>query len=355
MDNLKPNTGTPSNKPTAGSDLIVGESSAIQAVFELLDRVADTPATVLITGESGTGKELVAREAHRRSVRADKAFVAVNCTAIPANLLEAELFGYEKGAFTDAKIRKKGLLELAEGGTLFLDEIGLMQGDLQSKILSVLESLTFRRVGGLDDLHADVRIIAATNEDLEEAVSSGRFRQDLFYRLNVVPIQLPPLRDRQQDILLISNHFLGIYSERYRKSSLKFSKDAERWLRNYPWPGNVRELRNAMERAVLLCQSSMIGAEDLAIGKDERALRSEETSTAIKIDGLGEISIQLPAWGIALDDVESRLIDAALEQTAGNVSQAAQLLHISRDTLRYRIRKHRLDIRSYPRGHANQI
>ena len=345
---------TPPGTRTSEPNQIVGQSPAIQAVFDLIDRVADTPATVLITGESGTGKELVAREVHRRGRRVDQAFVAVNCTAIPSNLLEAELFGYEKGAFTDAKIRKKGLFELADGGTVFLDEIGLMPLDLQAKILTVLETRTFRRVGGLEAIQADIRFVAATNEDLEEAVAAGRFRQDLYYRLNVVPVHLPPLRERGQDILHIARHFLAIYSQRYQKGPSYFSPGAERWLLNYPWPGNAREVRNVIERAVLLSPGTLIRSEDLAIGKEEKDLATEERPPAVEIDGLGEVRIALPPWGIALEDVERRLIEEALKQAGGNITRAAQLLHMSRDTLRYRIKKHRLDRQLNPKGTEQQ-
>ncbi len=339
----------PSPDTHSEPDRIVGKSQAIRAVFELIDRVADTPATILITGESGTGKEIVAHEIHRRGEHASQPFVVINCTAIPPNLLEAELFGYEKGAFTDAKIRKKGLLELTEGGTVFLDEIGLMPLDLQAKILSVLETRTFRRVGGMEDIQAEIRFVAATNENLQEAVAEGRFRQDLYYRLNVVPILLPPLREREKDILLIAGHFLAIYNQRYKKEALRFSQGAERWMLNYPWPGNVRELRNLIERAVLLSPTDLIRAEDLAIGEEEKDLLLQERSPAVEITGLGEIRIALPPWGIALEDVERRLIEEALDQAGGNITRTAQLLHMSRDTLRYRIKKHRLDTRAYPK------
>ena len=321
----------------------------MRAVFDLIDRVADTPATVLITGESGTGKELVAQEIHRRGGRAPRAFVVVNCTAIPANLLEAELFGYEKGAFTDAKIRKRGLLELADGGTVFLDEIGLMPLELQTKLLGVLETRSFRRVGGMEDIRVDVRFVAATNEDLEKSVSTGRFRKDLYYRLNVVPVHLPPLRDRGEDTLNIARHFLGIYSQRYVKGHCRLSQGAERWLLNYPWPGNARELRNVIERAVLLSSGDLLQAEDLAIGKSEKDLALQEDSPALEVTGLGEIRIAIPTWGIALEDVERKLIEEALTKAEGNVTRAAQLLHLSRDTLRYRIEKHGIDPQSHRR------
>lgn len=332
-----------SNQHQTASDHIVGASVIMKQVFNLIDRIAPATATVLITGESGTGKELIARELHHRSKRATEAFVPINCAAIPANLLEAELFGYEKGAFTDAKISKKGLFEIAHGGTMFLDEIGLMPLEIQSKLLTVLESHTFRHLGGTHDIHSDLRIVAATNENLSEAVQNGQFRQDLYYRLNVVPLDLPPLRQRGEDILMIAHHFLMIYGARYDKSDLKLSKGAEHWLKNYTWPGNVRELRNIIERSALLSQGNLIQLDDLTIGKEEHDFQVSERPPALKIDPLGDISISLPPWGIALEDVERRLIKAALEQTNGKVSAAAQLLHISRDTLRYRIKKYKLE------------
>ena len=334
---------TSTDASAASQDQIVGQSAALQAVFDLIDRVADTPATVLITGESGTGKELVAREIHRRGSRAQQAFMAVNCTAIPANLLEAELFGYEKGAFTDAKIQKRGLFEMAHEGSVFLDEIGLMPPDLQAKLLTVLETRTFRRVGGMQDIHADMRFMAATNENLEEAVSAGQFREDLYYRLNVFPIRLPPLRERDDDVIEIARHFLVLYGNRYQQESCYFSQGAEHWLRNHDWPGNARELRNVIERAVLLCRGNQIQVADLAMGEAERDLQAQERPPAVETTGLGDIRIALPPWGIALEDVERKLIEEALKVARGNVSRAAQLLHISRDTLRYRIKKYRLD------------
>lgn len=219
--------------------------------------------------------------------------------------------------------------------------------DLQAKILTVLDSHAFRRVGSTEELTADIRIVAATNEDLEAAVAENRFRQDLYYRLNVVPVELPPLRDRDGDVLLIARYFLENYTQRYERSHLRLSRSAERWLLNYPWPGNVRELRNVIERAVLLTSGDLIQAEDLAIGKEEGDFR-QQNAPSLEIDSLGDIRISLPPWGIALEDVERRLIQESLNQSEGNVSRAAQLLHISRDTLRYRIQKFGLNVRDYP-------
>ena len=224
----------PSDMNAPEADRLLGESPAIQSVIELVTRVADSSATVLITGESGTGKEVVARDLHRLGGSGSQAFVAVNCAAIPSNLLESELFGYEKGAFTDATITKKGLFEVAEGGTVFLDEIGLMPVDLQSKLLGVLDRRSFRRLGGTRDIRVDVRFVVATNEDLKAAVTDGRFREDLYFRLNVVPLPVPPLRERGNDILLFARHFLDIYARRYREKAPRFSRGSERWLLGYP-------------------------------------------------------------------------------------------------------------------------
>ena len=338
----------PSDSNAPEADRLLGQSPAIQAVIDLVDRIADSTATVLITGESGTGKEVVARELHRLGRRGCQPFVAVNCAAIPGNLLESELFGYEKGAFTDASITKKGLFEVAEGGTVFLDEIGLMPFDLQSKLLSVLDRRSFRRLGGTRDIQVDVRFIVATNEDLAAAVADGRFREDLYFRLNVVPLPVPPLRERGDDILLFARHFLDIFARRYKEKAPRFSRGAERWLEGYPWPGNVRELRNVVERAVLLAPGEMIRVEDLIIGREEQGLLVREKAPVVEVTGLGEIRIALPPWGIALEDVERRLIEAALDAAEGKVTRAAQLLHVTRDTLRYRLGKHGLQDKASP-------
>jgi transcriptional regulator with PAS, ATPase and Fis domain len=328
--------------PGSRPDRIVGNSPATLRVFELIDRVAVSSATVMLTGESGTGKELVAREIHARSDRPEHAFLSISCTAIPAPLLEAELFGYERGAFTDAKIRKKGLMETADGGTVLLDEVGLMPTDLQAKFLRVLETQTFRRLGSTADIRVDVRFVAATNEDLGRAVSEGRFREDLFYRLNVFPIALPPLRARGDDALLIGDHFLELYAGRYGKDGLRFSDEARSWLMRHSWPGNVRELRNVVERSVLLSTGDVILAEDLAISQAEGHRLPEQRPPAVQVTELGEIRITMPPWGIAMEDVERKMIEAALARARGNVSRAAELLRLSRDTLRYRMKKHHL-------------
>ncbi len=322
---------------------IIGKSPAIQHVFEMIRRIARTSSTVLITGESGTGKDLVGWAIHLNSDRAEQPFLSVNCASIPANLLEAELFGYEKGAFTDAKAQKRGLIEVAEGGTLLLDEIGLMPLDLQAKLLTVLETHRFRRVGGTEEISAKSRFTAATNGNLETAVKLREFREDLYYRLNVIPIHLPPLRERGEDTLLLARHFLDEYSRRHGMPLRALSVEAESLLRSYPWPGNVRELKNVIERAVLLTDGATISAPDLAI---DRRARSEQTGNAAVIEG-GEgntIQVTIPPWGLPLEEVEKQVIEKALGYTRGNVSRAARLLHVTRYTLRYRMQKYGIEI-----------
>jgi len=307
---------------------IIGECTAMLQVKELIARVALSPAsTVLLTGESGTGKDLCARALHATSDRADEAFVAISCAAIPAALLESELFGHERGAFTDAKSRRDGLFQQADRGTLFLDEIGEMAPELQAKLLRFLEDKTFRRVGGSVEMSADVRVIAATNVDLREAVAAGRFREDLYYRLAVVTVRLPPLRERAADIDLLAAHLVDTYNRKFRKHITAISEDAKRVLRAHPWPGNVRELRNAIERAVLLARRQILDVEDFAV--------------------LGETAIdpavvRLPAGGVDIREVERSLIEQALQRTGGNQTRAAALLHMNRDQIRYRMRQYGL-------------
>ena len=322
-----------------GLDEIVGDSAAIHHLFEMVRRISRTSATVLITGESGTGKELVARAIHLNSERSKRPFLSINCASIPANLLESEMFGYEKGAFTDAKIQKRGLIEVAGWGTLFLDEIGLMSLDLQSKILTVLETLRFRRLGGIEERSANVRFIAATNKDLEKAIKTGEFREDLYYRLNVIPIQLPPLRERRDDILLLAGHFLDQYSRLHNMNHRELSPEAKALLMTYPWSGNVRELKNVLERAVLLSDGPTIDAADLFIYRSPH-LAEPIKQASIEVPETGLINISFPPWGLPLEDLERKVIEEALTHTCGNVSGAARLLHLSRDTLRYRMHKH---------------
>ena len=315
-------------------DQIIGESPAMHEMLALAHKVAESEvSSVLLQGESGTGKDLVAKAIHYHSDRAGNPFVAINCAAIPGTLIESELFGYEKGAFTDAKARKEGLFEQAEGGTLFLDEIGELELSLQAKLLRVFEEGSFRRVGGLKDLPLDVRVIAASNRDLKTEGEAGRFRSDLFYRLSVIQIDIPPLRDRGDDIRVLAEHYLSNFRSRLRKKIDGIDPEALAIFRNYQWPGNVRELRNVIERAMILEDGDEITARYLPRGlaTDSRT----GTSTVTSATNL----IRLPAEGVSLEDVEMSLVRQALERSAGNQTKAAELLHISRDQLRYRMKK----------------
>jgi len=272
---------------------------------------------------------VIARAIHYESARAAAAFMNITCTALPDTLLESELFGHERGAFTDAKNQKKGLFELADGGTLFLDEIGDMSPGLQAKLLRVLEEKKFRRVGGTADVKIDVRVIAATNRDLEKAIRDRTFREDLFYRLNIIPIDLPPLRDRPEDIPSLVDYFLAHFSREFKKTFTSVTGGAMARLKAHPWPGNVRELRNALERACLLSGAEVIEEGDLLLGRP--APPAEGTNLLV-----------LPAGGIVLEDLEKNLVVQALERSGGNQTRAAALLGISRDQLRYRMEKHNL-------------
>lgn len=308
-----------------GFDHIVGTSPPMQQAKALMSKIARSPAsTVLVTGESGTGKDLAAKAIHYNSERRDGPFVNITCSALPDTLLESELFGHEKGAFTDARTQKKGLFEQGSGGTVFLDEIGEMSPIMQAKLLRVLEEKSFRRVGGNRDLKVDVRVVAATNRILQEEVKNGAFREDLFYRLNVLTVELPPLRERVGDIPLLGEYFAHRFSEEFRKAVKGFDKDALELLQAYSWPGNVREFRNAIERAVLLCDRESLCSE---------AFSAIDSSTELNSD------IVLPAGGVNLDDLEKRLVEQALERTDGNQTQAAKLLGLNRDQIRYRIDK----------------
>jgi DNA-binding NtrC family response regulator len=310
---------------------IIGTSPEVVEIMRLAGDVAVTNATVLINGESGTGKELLARAIHYNSGRAGHPFVAINCATLPENLLESELFGYEKGAFTGAEKRKVGRFELAGGGTLFLDEIAEMTLAVQVKLLRVLEQREFSRLGGTETLRADVRLITATNRDLAELVSKRQFREDLYYRINVFPIAIPPLRERSQDILPLARHFMLELMERTGKVVTDIRPEARRMLLNYGWPGNVRELKNVLERAVILTQDHSIGAEHLPV-----RLRQEHRTPA-------DIAVSLPPQGLSLEEVERSLLQQALERSRYNKSQAARLLGMSRATLRYRLKKYDLD------------
>jgi len=309
-----------------GVGRIVGQDPCMLKLFETINRVASSGAsTVFLRGESGTGKDLVARVIHYNSNRAPRPFMNIACTAISESLLESELFGHEKGAFTDAKSHKKGLFELADGGSIFLDEVGDMPPGLQAKILRFLEERTFRHVGGTNELSVDVRIIAATNRDLEQAIREGQFRSDLMYRLDVVTLDLPPLRDRGEDIVLLARHFASTFAREFRKPISSLDEQALDKLRGYPWPGNVRELRNVMERAVLLSTGQTLRSDDLVIGRPNRRA------------GQGEFT--LPTGGLNLRDLEDDLVRQALARADNNQTRAARLLGLSRDALRYRLDK----------------
>jgi len=310
---------------------IVGESPAIARCVTLLDKIASSDAgTVLLTGESGTGKDLFARALHGRSSRADGPFVAVNCAAIPDTLMESELFGHEKGAFTDARFLKKGVFELADGGTLYLDEIGELKASLQPKILRVLETLTFRRVGGSRDITVDVRVIAATNRDLDAAVRDGEFRRDLLYRLRVIALSIPPLRERRQDIPPLARHFLRQLALRFHKPMMGVSDAAMDAMTGYDWPGNARELRNAIERAVILEDGDQITPSGLPCQLAPAPVVRPAAAS-------GEFT--LPPGGVSLERVEESLVRQAMAAAGGNQTQAARLLDISRDALRTRLKK----------------
>jgi transcriptional regulator with PAS, ATPase and Fis domain len=309
-------------------------------MLSLARKVAESEASsVLLQGASGTGKDLVAKAIHYGSRRAESPFVAINCAAIPAALIESELFGYEKGAFTDAKARKEGLFEQAEGGTLFLDEIGELELGLQAKLLRVLEEGSFRRVGGLKDIPLDVRVVAASNRDLKTEGEAGRFRADLYYRLSVIQIDIPPLRERGDDTLLLAEHYIITFGERLRlKNKIRgLSPEVREIFLSYAWPGNVRELRNVIERALILEDGEYVTTEylprDLTGGAAPAALG------AAGVEGEAGGPFRLPPEGISLDEVENTLVRQAVERSGGNQTRAAELLRISRDQLRYRLKK----------------
>lgn len=309
-------------------DRMIGDSAQLREFKALVRRVATSPAsTVLLTGESGTGKDLTAKILHYSSSRAGRPFVNITCSALPETLLESELFGHERGAFTDARQQKKGLLEQADGGTVFLDEIGEMTAPLQAKLLRFLEEKAFRRVGGSADVRVDVRVIAATNRTLEEEVRAGRFREDLFYRLNVLPLKLPPLRAHTDDVPALLGFYIDIFNREFKKNVRGASAAALRLLGTYSWPGNVRELRNAVERAMLLATGEMLEPADFPMAD---------------ASGASARSIELPAAGLQLDDVEKSLVLQALERTGWNQTRAAKLLGLNRDQIHYRIEKFKL-------------
>ncbi len=310
---------------------LVGRSEAIQKIVQMVGKVAGAQsAAVLLTGESGTGKDLVARAIHAHSPRADQPFLEINCSALPENLVESELFGHERGAYTDARSRKQGLAELADGGTLFLDEVGDMPAATQAKVLRFLEDSRFKRVGGTTDIRVDARVIAATNHDLDEMVATGAFRSDLFFRLKVVPIHIPPLRERRDDIAPLALFFIEQLSRDLKREPATLTESALHLLESYAWPGNARELRNVLERVLILEEIGEIRAEDIPI--EMRAPFAAATP--------GACLCELPPEGLRLEDVERDLIRQALVRTSGNVTRAAGLLGLSRDTLRYRLAKY---------------
>jgi two-component system response regulator AtoC len=314
---------------------IVGQTPVMHKLLDMVQKIAlSETSIVLLQGESGTGKDLIAQNIHLWSRRSEAPFLAINCSAIPGSLLESELFGYEKGAFTDAKQQKRGLIELADEGTLFLDEIGSLDLSLQAKLLRFLETSTFKRVGGLRDVQVDLLVIVATNQDLAGLCEEGKFRRDLFFRLNVCPVNLPRLAERREDILPLARHFIAHYREKFNKNIEGLSKEAEALLLNYPWPGNIRELKNAVERAMIFEEGSVISEKYLPIDLSRVGLDSPGASPTYPA---GE--------GLSLLEAERRLVVQALEKTLGNQSRAARMLGIGRDALRYKIKKLGLDLK----------
>jgi DNA-binding NtrC family response regulator len=312
---------------------IIARSESMRNILSMTKTIARSEASIiLLQGDSGTGKDLLAQAIHHLSRRSLGPYLVINCSAIPENLLESELFGYEKGAFTDAKQRKQGLVEIAHKGTLFLDEISTLSLPLQAKLLRFLETQTFKRVGGLKDIEVDIRIIAATNQDLDLISQSGEFRRDLFFRLNVCPIFIPPLRERIDDILPLTQHFIQEYNIKFRKDIRGLSRKAEKIMLDYTWPGTVRELKNALERAMIFEEGGRIGTAYLPI---QKAGPSIETRTT------GEITKDSPP--LSLEDMEKQLLIKALQEAQGNKSQAARTLKVTRDTLRYKIKKYDLE------------
>ncbi len=313
---------------------VIGESACMREVMNFVRRVAASEATtILLEGENGTGKDLVAKTLHYQSLRQAEPFIAINCAAIPDTLLESELFGYEKGAFTDARAQKRGIFELADKGTLFLDEIGEIPLMLQAKLLRVLEDQSFRRLGGLKDIKLDLRVVAATNKNLREAVKEGAFRQDLYFRLNVIQILIPPLRERSEDIVPLTQFFVEHYNRKFKRNIEGVTEAAAKLLLTHDWPGNVRELRNAIERAMILEESALITPPSLPI-----AITRPEPGSGAAVPA----SVDIPSDGLSLEDNERTLLARALEKTNGNQTQAARLLRITRDTLRYKMKKFNL-------------
>jgi DNA-binding NtrC family response regulator len=310
---------------------IVGNSNQIKKVLEMIKKIAKSNASILITGETGTGKELIASLVHYNSLRASQSFVKVNCAALQENLLESELFGHEKGAFTSADRQRIGRFEQANGGTLFLDEIGDMSASTQAKVLRVLQEHEFERLGGMKTIKVDVRIIAATNKNLKDAITSNLFREDLYYRLNTVSIEMPSLRERKDDVLPLANYFVKKYGEEIKKNIVGFSPQAAKYLTRHNWPGNIRELQNTIERAVLMAETNVIGVEDLSINSGSSEASSAES-----------VKIKIPPGGIKLDDLERDTILEALKMSNWVQKDAAELLGVSRRVLNYKVKIHNI-------------
>src|SRR6185369_8655320 len=357
----------PEEGGSRGRFRLVGDSPEIRKVYGIIEKVADTPSTVLISGESGTGKELIARALHDNSSRHAGPFIKINCAAIPKTLMESELFGYDKGAFTGAVGAKPGRFELAHGGTLFLDEIGEIPVDMQVKLLRVLQESEFERVGGIKTIKVDVRLVTATNRDLQKEVATGAFREDLFYRLNVVPIHLPPLRERRGDIPLLVDHFIARFNERLKKQIAGVEEEALARLTAHPWPGNIRELENVLERTILFCEGPTIRAADLPpemqtapAATGAAAPATPPANAPLPVPPAATVPNVTPAYGSPLpppsmtearasslkelvrqetERVERELIVRALEETGGNVTQAARKLKISRKSLQNKMKE----------------
>ncbi len=316
-----------------GFHRIIGTSAAIKNVIDIAKKIVKSDSTtVLLQGESGTGKDLLAQAIHYESKRRNKPFMPINCTALPSDLLESELMGHEKGSFTDAKVLKKGLFELADGGTLFLDEIGDMQIALQAKLLRFLEDRKFKRIGGGRDIEVNVRIIASSNRDLIQAMKEKAFREDLYFRLSVIPIKLPSLRERKEDVIPLANFFLSSFANEFNRNIKGFNKAALEELKSYFWPGNIRELKNVVERAIILDSSNYISVQCSPIkGMDISFVDNKDTADGYKLT--------IPPEGISIEEVERDLIKQALDMASNNQTKAAKLLHLTRDTLRYRMKK----------------
>jgi two-component system NtrC family response regulator len=329
---LEQQAGTP--VPKRRYHRLVGESEAMRKVYALIQRVASTDVNVLVLGENGTGKELVAHAIHEASPRRDQPFVPINCGAIPESLLESELFGHERGAFTDAHRAREGKFELADHGTLFLDEIGDVPSHLQVKLLRFLQDHIVQRIGGRESIPVDTRVVAATNRDLKTMIADGRFREDLFYRLGVITIQVPALRERGDDLRLLAEYFLEFYGREHKRRLKGFTQAALRALMAHAWPGNVRELENRMQRAVILAQDAYLRPEDL------------------ELESVGGTTEPLPTLQSARDEAERRLLVEALVRNAGNVTRAARDIEVSRPTLHDLLRKHGLDAARFRRGGA---